>query len=323
MKAPSKLTPKSITRRFPLSNSLLLATGVGLLLLAALLLAASSLAEDERSGQPLPKKKTRQICVTFDELPVSRGFGDVNRGEITARILNALQKHEAKAAGFVVADYIGGDFDLLGGWLNAGHVLGNLTNTHQDLHDLGAENFIREIEACDQALEPMLEGFGQKRRYFRYPFLHYGNNVEDKREVGGYLAARNRVVAHATVVTEDFLYNLSLEKLGDHPDTADITRIGSDYLSHVLEQLERAEQVATEVLHRDARQILLLRANRLNALVLDELLAAIAERGYEFISLDEALLDEVYGAPEAYFGSRVVGYLDMIKLSDPDLLPAQ
>ena len=322
MRVPFQSASTAVTGSGRLSEALLLAAAIGLLLLAALVLAASSSAAGDSDGKDQPKK-TRQICITFDELPVSRGFGEVDRGEVTAHILNALQKHEVPAAGFVVSDYIEGDFDLLGGWLNGGHVLGNLTQTHQDLHDIGADNFIREIEGCDQALDPMLEGFGQKRRYFRYPFLHYGDNVEDKRAVGAYLAAMDRVVAHASVVAEDYLYNLSLEKLGDQPDTAAVTRIGSDYLSHVLEQIERSEELAQEVLHRKARQILLLRANRLNALVLDDLLAAISDRGYRFISLDEALKDEVYEAPTAYFGARVVGYIEMIKLSNPDLLPAQ
>jgi peptidoglycan/xylan/chitin deacetylase (PgdA/CDA1 family) len=279
------------------------------------------------AGTP-PSEKVRKgpaknICLTFDELPVAVGLIPVNRQEITALILESLAAHKVSAAGFVVGAYIEDDFDLLGDWLNGGHVLGNLTKSHQDLHALGADNFIREIAACDRLLEPMLEGFGQKRRYFRYPFLHYGNTIASKRHVRDYLDTSGRIVGHATILAEDFLYNLSLEKLGENPDTLDVDRIGSDYLYHVLGQIELAEEAAEAVLRRPVSHILLLRANRLNALVLDELLIAIEERGYGFISLDEALRDELYAAPEAYYGPRVAGYIEMIKMSDPDLLPAQ
>ena len=76
------------------------------------------------------------------------------------------------------------------------------------------------------------------------------------------------------------------------------------------------------MLKRECRQIIALRVNPLNALSLDDLLQALEARGYEFIALDRALQDELYAAPEAYFGARGVGYLDMIRTSDPDFLPA-
>ena len=306
---------RAIQRRTPAISLLFLA--VALLLTTVAYAVAQPPAEKKRP------KPTKKICLTFDELPAARGFVPVNREEVTDLILTALENHKAPAAGFVVGDYIEEDFDLLGNWLNGGHVLGNLTQSHQDLHALGAENFIHDIIACDRVLEPMLEGFGQKRRYFRYPFLHYGNTVRSKHEVRDFLDIEGRVVAHATILAEDFLYNLSLEKLGEQPDSLDINRIGTDYLYHVLGQIEAAEKAALEVLRRPVRHILLLRANRLNALVLDELLTAIEGRGYEFVSLDEALQDELYAAPEAYFGSRVAGYIEMIRMSNPDLLPAQ
>ncbi|MBN1212859.1 MAG: hypothetical protein JXA92_09810, partial [candidate division Zixibacteria bacterium] len=66
-----------------------------------------------------------------------------------------------------------------------------------------------------------------------------------------------------------------------------------------------------------------LRANRLNAIYLEEMLTAIENMGYKFISLDRALKDEVYGKSEAYYDTRGVGYIDMLRQSDPDLLPAE
>jgi hypothetical protein len=50
---------------------------------------------------------------------------------------------------------------------------------------------------------------------------------------------------------------------------------------------------------------------------------AIKDMGYRFITLDEALEDELYQAPEAYFGSRGISYIEMIQHSNPDYLPAE
>jgi peptidoglycan/xylan/chitin deacetylase (PgdA/CDA1 family) len=269
------------------------------------------------------KKATKEICITFDELPVATSFGKVDHQKVTADLLAALKKHEVKAAGFVVGKNINGQHDLLGAWLNDGHVLGSLTNSNQDLHLLAVESFIRDVAAGQAAMEPMLSGFGQEWRYFRYPFLHYGNTVEAKREVRRYLAANDMVIAHATVVVEDYLYNLAMEKLGEEIDSSDYFNLRSDYLEHVLDAVEQAEADATQVLKRRCRHILQLRANLLNAEYLDDLLTMLEEQGYRFIALDRALDDELYFAPEAYFGARGVGYIQMIRDSDSDLLPAE
>ena len=196
---------------------------------------------------------------------------------------------------------------------------------------MGIDQFSKDIAAGSEALETMLSGFGQGKRYFRYPYLHYGSTVETKRQVKLYLDEHGIAVAHATVVVEDYLYNLSLsrwtrwsrEERGQKGDSTEYRALRYEYITHVLEEIERCEQLAEEILKRPARHILLLRANRLNALFLDALLTAIEDMGYKFISLDRALEDELYSAPEAYFGQRGVGYLDMLKQSDSDLLPAE
>jgi len=273
----------------------------------------------EAKGKTLHK----EICITFDELPVAESFDSLNRPVITSQILQALKKHDVKAAGFVVGARIGSSFDLLGEWLNSGHVLGNLTYSYQDLNEMGIEQFIRDIAAGSEAVETMLAGFGQRKRYFRYPYLHYGTTLKAKRQIKLYLDEHNIVIVHATVVVEDYLYNLSLEKMRAKPDTSELGALRYEYIAHVLEEVERCEQVAKEVFKRSVRHILQLRANRLNALFLDALLAALEDMGYEFVSLDYALQDKLYSADEAYFGLRGVGYLDMLKNSDPDLLPAK
>lgn len=275
------------------------------------------------SAEAKRKKAAKEICITFDELPASESFDTVDRSAVTNRILGALKEHDVKAAGFVVGENIGSSFDLLGQWLNAGHVLGNLTYSHQDLNEMGIEQFIKDVAAGSEVLEPMLSGFGQEKRYFRYPYLHYGSTVEAKRQVKLYLEEHGIVVVHATVVVEDYLYNLSLEKMTQRPDSAKYAALRYEYIAHVLEEIERCEQLATEMLKRPCRHILQLRANGLNAEFLDALLTALEDMGYMFVSLDYALKDELYSAPDGYFGLRGVGYLDMLKYSDPDLLPAE
>ncbi len=294
-----------------------------LAILAALSVFTVATVTSQHEAGDKKRTPTGYMCITFDQLPATSAFAEVDRRSVTDQILSALKKHEVSAAGFVVGDNIQGGFDLLGSWLNEGHVLGNQTMSHVDLHDVEPETFIDQIEAGGNALEPMLEGFGQKRRYFRYPFLHYGATVEAKRDVRSYLAHQNYVTGHATIVVDDYLYDLSLENLGEVPDSLALDHIGNDYIDHVIERVEHAEEMAMRVLNRPCNQILALKANRLNSIVLDALLTELTDRGYAFVSLDMALKDDVFEAPEAYFGPESLGYVERIMRSDPDLMPAQ
>lgn len=275
------------------------------------------------SGRAQKKEPKKEICITFNELPESHSFQDADREALAYLILQTLKAHEVTAAGFVVGERVESSFDLLGQWLNEGHVLGNMTYSNQDLHEIGIEKFIENTQMGHDAIEQMIEGFGQKKRYFRFPFLHYGNDIEAKRQVMLYLEHMNYTVAHATVIPEDYLYNLTLEKMGRVPDSAEFERLLNEYINSVLDELERQEALAKELMGRPVRQILLLHFNRLNAVYLDEMLTAMEDMGYEFVSLDKALNDEMYDITEGYFGGRGVSYIEMLLESNPDMIPAQ
>jgi len=268
-------------------------------------------------------KAKKQICLTFDELPAARSFGEIDREAVNYLLLDALKQHEVKATGFVVGEQIETSFDILGRWLNSGHTLANLTWSGQDYNQLGPEQFITDVRKGVDALEPMLSGFGQKERYFRFPYLHYGDTMNRRQAVDRFLEAQGHYVCPASVVPEDYLYNLNLIKLGKIPDSAKYELLMNDYINHVLDELERVERLAKNQTGRAIKHILLLRANRLNAVYLDELLMALKEAGYEFITLKSALKDKIYSMPEAYYSLKGLGYPDMIDQSDPDLIPAE
>ena len=51
-------------------------------------------------------KATKRMCITFDELPAARSFGETDREAITYLLLDGLRRHEVKAVGFVIGDQI-------------------------------------------------------------------------------------------------------------------------------------------------------------------------------------------------------------------------
>lgn len=307
------------SRRFPIVLLSIFFTGLLLFALAAPLLSQSV----NKAEKKKKKQSKKEICLTFNELPVAKAFDEVDRTAITYLILDALKRHNVKATGFVVGNNIEDSWDILGQWLNNGHKLGSMSQTNEDFNGLSIQKGIREIRTGDQTIDQMLSGFGQKKRYFRFPYLHYGRTVESREQTSMFLEAHGIIVAHATIVPDDFLYNLTLDKLGHEPDSSDFNRLMNEYVNHVLDELERVERLTSQIIGGRGRQILSLRANRLNAVFLEDLLGALEDSGYRFISLDRALKSKLFKQPEAYYGSRGIGFADMIAESDPDLLPAE
>ena len=256
--------------------------------------------------------ETKQMAITFDELPAAQAFEEVHPDAINYLILEALRKHNVKATGFVVGSRIEGNLEVLGQWLQAGHLLGSMTFDNEDLHNMTVDQFKKEIVEGADELEPMLDGFGQPKRYFRFPFLHYGTTKKDKQAMRDFLGSHRQIIAHATVVPEDFTYNNVLAGLGKIPDSTRLLRLRDEYFNHILDLVDRQEQIAQKLVGRPVRQILLLKANRLNAIFLDELLSALEDQSYKFITLEAALRDEVYAKADNYIGPRGVGYLEML-----------
>lgn len=258
------------------------------------------------------KGAIKQVAVTFDELPAIEAFEEVHPDAINYLILEALKKYQIKATGFVVGSRIEGNLDILGRWLEAGHKLGSMTFDNEDLHNMSLDQFKKQVVDGADELEPMLEGFGQENRYFRFPFLHYGATKKSKQGMRDFLGSHRQIIAHATIVPEDFVYNNALAGLGKIPDSTRLLRLRDEYFNHIFDIVDRQEQIAQKLAGRAVKQILLLKANRMNAIFMDELLAAFQEQGYSFITLDNALRDEIYSRQENYAGARGVGYLEML-----------
>lgn len=295
--------------------------------LASLILTLPSRAFADGQAKKTPEHKSKaaknlkQISVTFDDLPVVRVYDSKERRDITRRILDALHERHIKSAGFVIGDNIDSDWDILAAWLEDGHVLGNHTNSHQDLHTTEPELFISDMITGAKTIESFLAGYGQKKRYFRFPFLHYGETPQVRKRILSLLKGNHTIVADVSVDTEDYLYNLTMESIRFSTDSSTFAQLRKEYLEHIDEALSKAEALADYVVHRPVKHIMLLHVNRLNAMFLGDLLDAIAAKGYEFISFEEAIKDPVYRKKDSYYGPNGISKLERIARSDSKYRP--
>lgn len=76
-------------------------------------------------------------------------------------------------------------------------------------------------------------------------------------------------------------------------------RVAGAYIPYMEEIFAFFEKLSVDLLGYEVKQILLLHANELNADYFDDLARMMKGKGYQFISLEEALQDPAYKLPEA------------------------
>jgi peptidoglycan/xylan/chitin deacetylase (PgdA/CDA1 family) len=265
-------------------------------LLAAVLLAACA----ARAGQ-------RQVAITFDDLPRGGDAGNAPGLEATLdvnrRILDALAGRPVSGfvnAGSATAKALGdeGLRAVLRLWLARGAVLGNHTFSHPDLNRVAPADYIADIRRGEPLLEEIT---GRRPRYFRHPFLHTGQTMEARREVEDFLAANGYAVAPVTLDNSDWMYAALYERaLAADPPLA--ARLRVDFLAYMESIFAFFESRSVEVAGREIPQVLLLHVNRMNADTLPALLAMMERRGYQVVSLEQALRDEAYRLRDEYAG---------------------
>jgi len=149
-----------------------------------------------------------------------------------------------------------------------------------------------------------------KLRYFRHPYLDTGRDLGTRQEAEAFLIARGYRIAPVTVDAWDWMYARVYEDARKRGDAALQQELLRSYLSYTDAVFAYDEQLSKELAGYEPKQILLLHANQLEADHVSELVEVIRKRGYRFISLEDALSDQVYSLPDTYIGEEGTDWLD-------------
>jgi len=245
----------------------------------------------------------RAVAMTIDDLPRGGDGGSESLESIrdmTTRLLAPFRDQHIPLTGFVHAGRTKLNpaelRQVLELWLTAGADLGNHTYTHPGLNTTPVAQYEQNILDNDAALRPILEARGKRLEFFRYPFLQAGPNAEAKHEIEQFLKAHGYRNAPVTFDDSDYMFAAAYLKPGF------AGRVRTEYVPYLESVVAFFEQRSVEVVGSEFPQILLLHANELNAQMMPAILDMFRNRGYRFVSLDEALRDPVYQMPEEYAG---------------------
>lgn len=299
-------------------------------LLAILVCGGASLAGHGRlpRGQAAAQPSAqRALVVTVDDLPGAEPGTDhavsdlkelqkINRG-----IPAILKAHHVPAIGFVNEWklQVQGERDarvaLLEDWLDAGMSLGNHTYTHPDFQNTPLAQFEDETIRGEVVTRALMTARGQTEKYFRHPFLDTGPTAEAKAAFEAFLKGRGYQVAPVTLDCADWMFNDVLGRANEKKDKKLAAKAKKEYLEYMEVIFDYFEGMSRNLFGREIPQVLLLHDSQLNTESLDALLTKIEQRGYRFISLDEALADPAYATPDKYIGPEGISWLNRWKIA--------
>jgi len=278
------------------------------LLIIVLLIAGAA-----RAGDTPP----RTVAVTFDDLPSQRlRESNDDLAAMTKKLLAHIEHHQIPAVGFVNEGklYRDGELDegrvaLLEMWCDAGLELGNHTYSHIDLHRASLGDFEDDVERGEKITRPLLSERGMELRYFRHPLLHTGRDLDTKHGLEGFLDGRGYVIAPVTIDNSEWIFAYAYFKARARGDDEERNKIAEAYLEYMNAMFEYYEQQSRALFGREIPQVLLLHANHLNADHFGRLADIIEGRGYDFVAVEAAIVDEAYRSPDTYTGSGGITWI--------------
>jgi peptidoglycan/xylan/chitin deacetylase (PgdA/CDA1 family) len=278
----------------------------------------------KREDAALESPTQRAVAVTFDDLPAASVTRQdiAHYREITNKLLSIITANKIPAIGFVneAKLYREGKWywksrlddarvTLLKQWIDSGLELGNHSFSHPDLNTTPLDSYKADVIRGEAVTSKLLRRKAMRLRYFRYPFLRTGTNLETRRRFEEFLALRGYRAAPGTVASADWIFAAAYAKAAERDDKEMLRRVATAYVPFVEAEFAYAEKQSAALLGYEIKQVLVLHANALNADHLGVVVDMMKRRGYSFISLDEALTDEAYALPDTYTGPKGISWL--------------
>ena len=263
------------------------------MLLSATALAASACATPEqRAGAP-------QLAITVDDLPLHGPLpARTNELEAAQEMITALKAAGARD----VYGFVNGNWTVrqpkttavLTAWRGAGFPLANHGWSHRSADQTTAAEYEHEIADNEPLLERMAAGTDW--RWFRYPYLHEGQDPAKRDAIRSTLARRGYRIASVTMDFSDWQWTAPYARCRGSGDKASIAKLETLYLAAARENADFSRTLSRGVYGRDIPYVLLVHVGAFSARMMPRLLALYREMGFRFVSLPQAEADPTYAA---------------------------
>ena len=264
----------------------------------------------------------RTLAVTFDDLPVAQsGAGACDFSALpsfTEKLLRPFREQTIPLTAFVVSGNcpsltLEQRRSVLRMWLEADAELGNHSHSHRSLNNTPLEEYQEDILRAEAELQAAVGPI--TLRYFRSPGLHTGATPEAKQGLDQFLKAHGYVQAPVTIDNSEWVFATVYGAAMTRGDDELAEKVRNAYIPYMESVVAFFEERTAEVVGREIPQVLLVHANSLNADVAPELIAMFQRRGYQFVSMEEALRNPAFRLPDTYVGKVGLSWIHRLAIT--------
>lgn len=223
--------------------------------------------------------------------------------ERTRTLIKVLNKYNIKAAFYSNPS----KFDKDDGakrmrlYNDAGHFIGNHTFSHPSFNKIATKDFISNIERADG----LLKEFTNFKAWFRYPFLHHGNTKEKRDGVRRYLKNIKYSHGFVTVDNQDWFMASLVDTQLKNGGKINEKNLCWAYAEMLWDSIKYFDEIALKYLKRSPSHVLLLHENDLAALCIEKLISKIQSMGWDIVSPESAMSDEIYSkVPNTFYNNN-------------------
>ena len=263
--------------------------------------------------------KNRKLAIGFVSIPpVDRTENPPKDADATARLMIAkLTQHKIPAIGFVQGGSISDGeklypvrANIVRLWRDAGFEIGIGGYKHIWFYHTPFDDYVANTEKNERVARQILAEKNLPLRYFSYPFLNTGKSVEERDRFENWLKERGLTSVKYTIDNNEWMYSYAYDMARNDNDIGAMTEIRVEFVNYMSKMFDHFEAYSSDLFGRDINQTMVLTPSRLVADSADDLFGMIQKRGYEFVSMDEALSDEAYRTKETYAGDWGISWFE-------------
>ncbi len=246
-----------------------------------------------------------RVAITIDDVPNTSKY---KADKFNSELLNKLDSFDIPVTIFINeghiyrTDYVTENFNLLNTWIKKDFVTpGNHTFSHPKYSAVGFENFTNDLIKGECITRELARKYNKPLKYFRFPFNDLGADSLQHDSIRTFLDNYNYVTAPFTVESSDWMFNYIYEYHLRNGNNIEAEEIADVYIETTMEYFKYFDSLSLEMFGRHPNQIYLCHDNSINADYLDVIIAKLKELDVSFVSLDEAMEDEMYSQPDTYY----------------------
>ncbi len=245
-----------------------------------------------------------RVAITIDDVPNTRVF---EKNNFSSKLISRLDSLNIPITIFInegmiyKTKHVSKNFELLTKWIKRDYTtIGNHTFSHSRYSNVGFDQFTKDIQKGEVITRELSVMYNKPLNYFRFTYNDLGKDSLQRIYIENFLVNNNYTVAPFTIESSDWIFNYLYEYYLKNNRSMEAKRIANSYIDITIKYFDYFKTLSFEMYDREINQIYLCHDNSINADYLDIITDRLKDKGYIFISLDDAMQDEVYKQRNMY-----------------------